>query len=135
MNKEQQDKAMFVSFCIEQYAKAKNMATEDVVNLFEQYGIAEHFCEFYDVLHTHGGQWLVEEIDKMINEKKKMSKVYHEVSRKLETQRYVSQTVLSTMALASTQQPLTNRLRNWLTSIFSTRRNRCLPLNLWNQKL
>ena len=43
MNKEQQDKAMFVSFCIEQYAKAKNMATEDVVNLFEQYGIAEHF--------------------------------------------------------------------------------------------
>ena len=38
-----------------------------------------------------------------------------EVSRKLETQRYVSQTVLST--------------------IFSTRRNRCLPLNLWNQKL
>lgn len=41
-----------------------------------------------------------------------MSKVYHEVSRKLETQRYVSQTVLLTMALASTQQPLTNRLRN-----------------------
>lgn len=59
MNKEQQARAMFVSFCIEQYAKAKNMATEDVVNLFEQYGIAEHFCEFYDVLHTQGGQcWL-----------------------------------------------------------------------------
>lgn len=38
-----QGKAVFVSFCIEQYAKAKNMSTEDVVNLFEQYGIAEHF--------------------------------------------------------------------------------------------
>ena len=75
MNKEQQDRAMFVSFCIEQYAKAKNMATEDVVNLFEQYGIME-------------------------------------VLRKLRVQRYVSQTVLSTMALASTQPPLTNRLRN-----------------------
>lgn len=71
MNKEQQHRAMFVSFCIEQYAKAKNMATEDVVNLFEQYGIAQHFCEFYDVLHTQGGQWLVEEIDKMINERRK----------------------------------------------------------------
>ena len=68
---EQQDKAMFVSFCIEQYAKAKNMTTEDVVNLFEQYGIAEPFCEFYDVLPKHGGQWLVEEIDKMINERRK----------------------------------------------------------------
>jgi len=31
----------------------------------------EHFCEFYDVLHTQGGQWLVEEIDKMINERRK----------------------------------------------------------------
>ena len=38
-----ESKAVFVSFCIEQYAKAKNMSTEDVVNLFEQYGIAEHF--------------------------------------------------------------------------------------------
>ena len=33
--------------------------------------LGEHFCEFYDVLHTHGGQWLVEEIDKMINERRK----------------------------------------------------------------
>lgn len=71
MNKEIQGKAVFVSFCIEQYAKAKNMSTEDVVNLFEQYGIAEHFCEFYEVLHTQGSQWLIEEIDKMINERSK----------------------------------------------------------------
>lgn len=70
MTNEKQDRAMFVSFCIEQYAKAKNITTEDVVNLFDRYGIAEHFCEFYDVLHTHGHQWLVEEIDKMINDRK-----------------------------------------------------------------
>ena len=71
MNKEQQDRAMFVSFCIEQYAKAKNMSTENVVNLFEQYGITEHFCEFYDVLHTQGRNWLIEEIDEMIKSRKK----------------------------------------------------------------
>ena len=71
MNNEQQNRAMFVSFCIEQYAKAKNKNTVDVVNLFEQYGIAEHFCEFYDVLHTQGGEWLVEEIDEMINERRR----------------------------------------------------------------
>lgn len=70
MTNEKQDRAMFVSFCIEQYAKAKNITTEDVVNLFDQYGITEHFCDFYDVLHTHGHQWLVEEIDKMINDRK-----------------------------------------------------------------
>lgn len=70
MKKEQQDIAMFLSFCIEQYAKAKNMKTEDVADLLERYGIAKHICEFYDVLHTQGGQWLVEEIDEMINRRK-----------------------------------------------------------------
>ena len=71
MKNEQQDRAEFVSFCIEQYAKAKNMTIEDAVNLFEQYGITEHFCEFYEVLHTHGHNWLIEEIDEMINNRKK----------------------------------------------------------------
>lgn len=71
MNNKQQDRAIFVSFCIEQYAKAKDMTTEAVVNLFERYGIAEHLCEFYDVLHTQGRQWLIEEIDKMLNGRKK----------------------------------------------------------------
>ena len=67
----QQDKAVFLSFCIEQYAKAKGMPTDEVVNLFEQYGIAEHFCKFYEVLHTRGGEWLVEEIDEMISKRKR----------------------------------------------------------------
>ena len=71
MKNDQQDRAVFVSFCIEQYAKAKNMTTEDVVNLFEQYGITEHFYEFYDVLHTQGHNWLIEEIDEMIKNRKK----------------------------------------------------------------
>ena len=67
----QQDRAAFVSFCIEQYAKAKGIATDEAANLLEQYGITEHFCKFYDVLHTQGGQWLVEEIDEMINRRKR----------------------------------------------------------------
>ncbi len=71
MKNEQHNRALFVSFCIEQYAKAKKLPTDDVASLFEQYGITEHFCEFYDVLHTQGNQWLIEEIDKMINDRKK----------------------------------------------------------------
>ena len=71
MRSEVEDKARFMSFCIGQYAKAKNMAIEGVVNLFENFGISEHFCEYYDVLHTHGHNWLIEEIDKMINNRNK----------------------------------------------------------------
>lgn len=70
MSNEIQDKAVFLSFCIEQYAKAKNMCTEDVVKLFEQYGISEYCCNFYDVLHTQGHRWLIEEIDELINNRK-----------------------------------------------------------------
>ena len=81
MKSEVEERAQFVSFCIEQYAKAKNMTTEDVVNLFAQYGITEHFCEFYDVLHTQGHNWLIEEIDVMINNRKKWAKYIMEVSR------------------------------------------------------
>jgi len=62
---------MFLSFCIEQYAKAKDMLAKDVVKLFERYGIADHFCEFYNVLHTQGHQWLIAEIDEMINRRKR----------------------------------------------------------------
>ena len=71
MDNEQQAKAIFTSFCIEQYAKAKNLPVEEVVELFERYGLAEHFCEFYDVLHTQGHEWLVEEVDKMIDSRRK----------------------------------------------------------------
>lgn len=71
MCNDQQDRATFLAFCIEQYAKAKGMPAVDAVRLFEQYGISEHFCEFYDVLHTHGHNWLVEEIDEMIYSRKR----------------------------------------------------------------
>lgn len=71
MDEKKQDRAIFLSFCIEQYAKAKNMTTEDIADLFERYGISEHFCEFYDVLHTQGNCWLIEEIDEMIEHRKK----------------------------------------------------------------
>ena len=59
MKSEIEERAVFVSFCIEQYAKAKNMPTEDVVNLFGKYELTEYLCEFYDELHTHGHNWLI----------------------------------------------------------------------------
>lgn len=70
-NKEQQDKAMFVSFCIEEYAAAKGMTGEQVLDLFSKYGLVNYLSEFYDVLHTQGRLWLIEEIDEYIEIRKK----------------------------------------------------------------
>ncbi len=69
-NKDQQDRAMFVSFCIEEYGAAKGMSGEQALDLFSKYGLVDYLCEYYDVLHTQGRQWLIEEIDEYIEIRK-----------------------------------------------------------------
>ena len=62
MSKEEKDIALFVAFCIEEYGAAKGMSGEQVLDLFSKYGLVDYLSEFYDVLHTQGRQWLIEEI-------------------------------------------------------------------------
>lgn len=62
----EKDIALFVAFCIEEYGAAKGMSGEQVLDLFSQYGLVDYLSEFYDVLHTQGRQWLIEEIDEYI---------------------------------------------------------------------
>ncbi len=70
MSKEEKDIAMFVAFCIEEYGTAKSMASDKVVDLFTQYGLIDYLSKFFDVLHTQGRQWLLEEIDEYIGIRK-----------------------------------------------------------------
>ena len=66
MSKEEKDIALFVAFCIEEYGAAKGMSGEQVLDLFSKYGLVDYLSESYDVLHTQGRQWLIEEIDEYI---------------------------------------------------------------------
>ena len=59
----EKDIALFVAFCIEEYGAAKGISGEQVLDLFSKYGLVDYLSEFYDVLHTQGRQWLIEEID------------------------------------------------------------------------
>ena len=70
MSKEEKDVALFVAFCIEEYGAAKGMSGEQVLDLFSKYGLVDYLSEFYDVLHTQGRQWLIEEIDAYIEIRK-----------------------------------------------------------------
>lgn len=70
MSKEEKDIALFVAFCIEEYGAAKGMSGEQVLDLFSKYGLVGYLSEFYDVLHTQGRQWLIEEIDEYIEIRK-----------------------------------------------------------------
>ena len=70
MSKEEKDIALFVAFCIEGYGAAKGMSGEQVLDLFSKYGLVDYLSEYYDVLHTQGRQWLIEEIDEYIEIRK-----------------------------------------------------------------
>ena len=70
MRKKEKDIALFVAFCIEEYGAAKGMTGKQVLDLFSKYGLVDYFSECYDVLHTQGRQWLIEEIDEYIEIRK-----------------------------------------------------------------
>ena len=56
----------FKAFCIEQYKYKHNMNGKDTFDLFKKYGVLDYLGKFYDVLHTFGAQYLVQDIDLFI---------------------------------------------------------------------
>ena len=70
MNKKKLDIAYFLSFCIEQYKEANHLNGAEVVQIFSQYGVLEYLENNYEPLHSQGRQWLMEEIEEFIKNKK-----------------------------------------------------------------
>lgn len=70
MGDKELDIAYFLSFCIEQYGKKYQLSGDEVVSLFDQYEILPYLEENFEVLHTQGYQWLMEEIDELIRTRK-----------------------------------------------------------------
>ena len=56
----------FKAFCLERYKYKHNMNGKDTFRLFKQYGVMDYISSFYDVLHTFGDKYLVEDIDLFI---------------------------------------------------------------------
>ncbi|MCH5312392.1 MAG: DUF3791 domain-containing protein [Prevotella sp.] len=70
MNKQEQDIAYFLSFCIEQYKKEKKLTGSEAMLHLNKYGVLDYLEEHFDVLHTQSRQWLLEDIDEYINLRK-----------------------------------------------------------------
>ena len=70
MDRKDNDIALFVAFCIEEYCAAKGMTGEQVLDLFDRYGVTDYLCRCYEPLHTQGRQWLIAEIDEFIGIRK-----------------------------------------------------------------
>ena len=70
MDKRELDIAYFLSFCIEQYKVKQGLSGEDTMNLFEKYNVLSYLSDNFEVLHTQGRQWLMEEIEDYITKRK-----------------------------------------------------------------
>lgn len=66
MNKNKQDTAYFLSFCIEQYMNEKGLSREQTMTLFSLHGVLDYLATHFEILHTQSRQWIIEDIDDYI---------------------------------------------------------------------
>ena len=70
MNKKKQDIAYFLSFCIEQYKKAKGIDGAEVIKTFAKFDVFDYLNNHFEILHTLSRQWILEDIDEYIEVRK-----------------------------------------------------------------
>ncbi len=59
----------FVTFCIEQYKKYKNISGEKAYVLLSETGVLDYLAKHYDALHLESSNWIMKTIDEMVNSK------------------------------------------------------------------
>lgn len=67
------DIAQFKVFCLERYKSEYKMKGRDAFYLFKQYGVLDYLGSFYDVLHTFGDKYIVQDINEFIQNRKMKS--------------------------------------------------------------
>jgi hypothetical protein len=60
----------FLVYCIEIYKTAKRITGREAMQLFTQYKISDYIVSCYGALHTTGPQYIIEDIDSLIEERK-----------------------------------------------------------------
>lgn len=61
---------VFIIFCIEKYKFCKKIDGEEAYNLFEKYGLFKYLTDGYDVLHTQGEDYIINDICEYIDLRK-----------------------------------------------------------------
>lgn len=60
----------FKVFCFESYRAEKKLTGKQTIELFIKYGVLDYLDVCYDVLHTTGRQYIVEDIELFIDARK-----------------------------------------------------------------
>lgn len=60
----------FKVFCFEAYRAEKKISGKETMELFKKYGVLDYLTVCYDVLHTTGRNYIIEDIDIFIEARK-----------------------------------------------------------------
>ncbi len=63
----------FIIFCIEEYKNQKHFFGKEVMFLFNKYSVIDYIKSFYEVLHTTGNKYIVNDIDLYIKSRDSMN--------------------------------------------------------------
>ncbi|SMB80486.1 Protein of unknown function [Desulfonispora thiosulfatigenes DSM 11270] len=65
----------FIVFCLESYKQAHNLTGKDALKIFNDYKVFDYIKSFYDVLHSTGQDYIVEDIDEYIKSRRNLINV------------------------------------------------------------
>ena len=60
----------FKVFCFEAYRAEKKISGKETMELFKKYGVLDYLTVCYDVLHTTGRNYIIDDIDIFIEARK-----------------------------------------------------------------
>ena len=61
---------LFLSFCLENYKESKMISAEETLFLFNNHGVLDYLSDVFETLHTQGKDYIMEEIENYITNKK-----------------------------------------------------------------
>ena len=59
----------FLVYCVEIYKTAYKKTGKEVMQIFTQYEILDYIVTYYGALHTTGPEYIIHDIDSLIEEK------------------------------------------------------------------
>lgn len=65
--KNNDDIAYFIAFCIETYKNANGLPGAQASRLFSETGLTDFLAENYESIHTQSPQWILDEINEYLS--------------------------------------------------------------------
>jgi hypothetical protein len=64
-------KLLFFAFCLEKYKNFAGISAEETLFIFHKYHVFDYLCEGFEVLHTQGENYIINDVDEFIKLRQK----------------------------------------------------------------